>query len=191
MEILMQMRPIPFVLLALTLSACGSSESTPSPTTDAGTADTGSTPDVAAPVDVATVTDTPAVTDVGAAVDAPAEADAGTVAALNGCTSDLYVDQTGGTASDRMIMTRGSTNTFDFPCMTIRAGQAVQFMWTFSRHPLAPGLAPGEAGTEPPSTPIVPFSTGTVHSITFRTPGFYPFHCTNHSGAMKGTVQVL
>jgi len=187
MEILMQRRPIPFVLLALTLSACGSSESTPTTTADAGTADAGSAPDVSAPVDVVTVTDTPAATDVGA----PVEADSGTVAALNGCTSDLYVDQTGGTASDRMIMTRGSTNTFDFPCMTIRAGQAVMFMWTFSRHPLAPGLAPGEAGTEPPSTPIQPFSSGSVHSITFRTPGFYPFHCTNHSGAMKGTIQVL
>lgn len=187
----MQLRPIPFVVLALSLSACGSSESTPATTPDAGTADTGSPADVSAPVDVAIVTDTPAATDVGAAVDAPAEADAGAVAALNGCTSDLYVDQTGGTANDRMIMTRGSTNTFDFPCMTIRAGQAVMFMWTFSRHPLAPGLAPGEAGTEPPSTPIQPFSSGSVHSITFRTPGFYPFHCTNHSGAMKGTIQVL
>jgi plastocyanin len=187
MDILMPLRPIPFVLLALTLSACGSSESTPATSADAGTADAGSTPDVPAPVDVATVTDTPSATDLGA----PAEADSGAVAALNGCTSDLYVDQTGGTASDRMIMTRGSTNTFDFPCMTIRAGQAVQFMWAFSRHPLAPGLAPGEAGAEPPSTPIQPFSSGTVHSITFRAPGFYPFHCTNHPGAMKGVIQVL
>ncbi|TAK29333.1 MAG: hypothetical protein EPO40_10585 [Myxococcaceae bacterium] len=183
----MQLRPIPFVLLALTLSACGSSESTPSTTADAGAADTGAIADVSAPVDVATVTDAPAATDAGT----PAEADSGTVAALHGCTSDRYVDQTGGTASDRMIMTRGNTSTFDFPCMTIRAGQAVQFMWAFSRHPLAPGLAPGEAGTEPPSTPIQPFSSGTVHSITFRTPGFYPFHCTNHPGAMKGVIQVL
>jgi plastocyanin len=30
-----------------------------------------------------------------------------------------------------------------------------------------------------------------VHSITFRTPGFYPFYCTNHPGAMKGVIQVL
>lgn len=183
----MPLRPIPFVLLALSLSACGSSESTPATSTDAGPTDTGGTPDVSAPVDVAAVTDTPVAADVGA----PAETDSGGVAALNGCTSDLYVDQSGGTASDRMIMTRGSTNAFESPCMTIRAGQAVQFMWTFSRHPLAPGLAPGEAGTEPPSTPIQPFSSGSVHSITFRTPGFYPFHCTNHPGAMKGVIQVL
>lgn len=162
------------VLLALMLPACGSA-----------------TPDVANPTDVPAVIDVPLATDASAPIDAALEADAGNLPTLHGCRPDLYVDQTEGTASARMIMTRGTTNTFDFPCMTIRAGQSVQFMWAFSRHPLAPGLAPGEAGTAPDTTPIVPFSTGSVHTIRFPTPGFYPFYCSVHPGTMKGVVQVL
>lgn len=156
--------------------------------------------------DAAVITDTPAATDAPAVTDAPAadvpaaqdvavaadaSADVATAAALNGCTEAMYVDQTMGTANDRMIMTQGTTNAFDFPCMTIRAGQSVLFMWAFSRHPLAPGLAPGEAGDAPAANPITPFSTGTVHSIQFPTPGLYPFYCTAHPGTMKGVVRVL
>ena len=102
-----------------------------------------------------------------------------------------YVDQTMGTSNDRMIMTRGSTNTFDYPCMTIRAGQSVMFMWTFSRHPLAPGVAPGASGTAPDMTPILPHNTGTLYTVRFPTTGIYPFYCTAHPDAMKGAVMVV
>ena len=182
----MRLRSIPAAFLALILPACGASTPTPTTTTDAGTA-----LDVPSAADVATVADTPAATDQGAPIDVVPTADAGGVPTLNGCTPDGYVDQTAGTASDRMIMTRGTTSSFDFPCMTISAGQSVQFMWAFARHPLTPGLAPGEAGTEPDSTPIQAFSTGSVQSIRSPTPGLYPFHCGVHPGTMKGVVQVL
>lgn len=180
-------------LLAALLAGCGSE--TPAATPDAASApDVAATPDAASTPDAMSTPDVTATPDAPSAPDATADGSATDVPAvpvLHGCTAAMYVDQTGGTANDRMIMTQGTSNAFDYPCMTIRAGQGVMFMWAFSRHPLAPGLAPGEAGMAPDMTPITPFNTGSVHTITFRTPGLYPFYCTAHPSTMKGVIQVL
>ena len=110
---------------------------------------------------------------------------------MNGCGPDDYVDQTMGSDSDRMIMTTNA-GTFDYPCMTILAGQAVEFMWRFATYPLEPGLAPShagdKAGTEP--TPIASHKTGSLYTVTFPNPGFYPFYVPGHDG-LVGVVQVL
>jgi plastocyanin len=110
---------------------------------------------------------------------------------MHGCAESNFVDQTAGTNNDRMIMTRGTTSAFDYPCMTIRAGQSVIFMWAFSRHPLAPGLAPGETGTPSEMSPIAAHNTGSVYTVRFPSAGVFPFFCSVHPGTMKGVVRVV
>lgn len=131
---------------------------------------------------------------------APAAADAGTsedsggdtaitTDGMNGCKTTGYLDETAGTANDRMIMIAGGK--FDYPCMTIKAGQSVMLMWNFATYPLAPGLAPDHAndpaGTDP--TPIMMHSTGSLATPAFPTAGMYPFYVTGHAG-MSGVIQV-
>jgi plastocyanin len=68
------------------------------------------------------------------------------------------------------------------------------FMWNFTTHPLAPGLAPSHAsdpaGTEP--SPIQMHTSGSIYSVMFPNPGFYPFYCTVHQASgMVGVIRVL
>lgn len=135
--------------------------------------------------------------DGGPRTDAPAQtpdsghADAGPVA-LHGCGDADFVDRSEGTEDSRMIMVPRGTTRFDFPCMTIRAGQAVMFMWDFASHPLAPGVAPGRTGSGTEPSPIEARTSGTLYTPTFATPGDYPFHCTfHHESDMVGVVRVL
>lgn len=129
---------------------------------------------------------------VDASVDAasPAMNDAGndTGAAATACAASAFLDLTGGTANDRMVMVPRGTLTFDNPCITIRAGQAVMFMWDFSAHPLAPGV-PGAHHVDP--SPIVAQSSGSLYEPTFPTAGDYPYYCTRHTGPMRGVVRVV
>ncbi len=129
-----------------------------------------------------------------AAADSGSSEDAGADTAvasdgMNGCTATGYVDQTAGTANDRMIMIAGGK--IDYPCMTIKAGQSVMLMWSFGTYPLMPGLAPEHAsdpaGTDP--TPITKTSSGSVVTPAFPTVGMYPFYVTGHAG-MSGVIQV-
>lgn len=92
-----------------------------------------------------------------------------------------------------MIMVPSGTSLFDQPCITIRAGQSVMFMWDFSAHPLAPGVAPGHPGTSSEPTPIEPRSTGALFTPVFPGPGDYAYYCSTHfhSNAMYGVVRVV
>jgi plastocyanin len=159
--------PTPSIVLALALGACSAS----TPATDAG----------------------PVATDAGpTGTDTGASADAGGVPALHGCAEADFIDLRAGTPDDRMIMVPTGTLMFDFPCITISAGQAVMFMWDFALHPLAPGVAPGRTGTGTEPSPIVAQSTGMLYEPVFPTAGDYPFYCTlHHAGAMVGVVRVL
>jgi hypothetical protein len=106
---------------------------------------------------------------------------------MNGCTT--YQDITTGPSVDRMIMV--DSGKFDVPCMTILAGQMVDFMWNFAMYPLAPGLAPEHmgdtAGTTP--SPIMSTTTGMDVKFTFPSAGLYPFYVPGFPG-MDGTIQV-
>lgn len=153
--------------LALALAGCGSS----SPGADAGTPGT----------------------DAGTAgTDAPAEIDGGGAVVTHGCGDSDFVDLTGGTPDDRMIMVPRGTRTLDQPCITISAGQAVMFMWDFAMHPLQPGVAPGHPGTGTEPSPIVAQTSGALYEATFPAAGDYPFYCgvDYHSG-MYGVVRVV
>jgi plastocyanin len=91
-----------------------------------------------------------------------------------------------------MVMVPPGTFEFDFPCMTIRAGQDVMFMWDFADHPLRSGIAPGETGVGTEPSPIEPQDTGSLYTETFSTPGFYPYFCEAHSDlAMFGVIRVV
>jgi plastocyanin len=160
------------VMLAMATTGC---ESTSTPGTDASTGGSDSGTDASTAVDAQ------------AAVDAPMAS-----TALHGCDEADFVDRTTGPADSRMIMVPRGTNTFDFPCMTIRAGQAVMFMWSFGPHPLAPGVAPGETGEGTEPSPIEPQTMGALYEPVFETPGTYPFYCTSHAaGGMVGVVRVI
>ena len=138
--------------------------------------------------------------DAGAGADSAVAADmanaaspdlASAILVMNGCTADQYVDQTAGTASDRMIMVTNGGQ-FDNPCMTILAHQGVEFMWKFSSYPIAPGVAPSHkgdpAGASP--SPIMMHNTGSLYTVSFHSPGFYPFYVPMHDDVMLGVIQV-
>jgi plastocyanin len=109
---------------------------------------------------------------------------------MNGCATKDYMDMSTGAANDRMIMINASGQ-LGMPCISIKAGQAVMFMWELSKYPLAPGLAP-EHATDPASmtpTPITPTSSGQSATLTFKTAGRYAFHVSGHAG-MDGVIEV-
>lgn len=130
-------------------------------------------------------------TDSGGGADAGTDAGGGPPA-THDCAEADFVDLTAGAADDRMIMVPRGTYTFDNPCITIRAGQAVMFMWDFSMHPLMAGVAPGHPGTSDAPTPIVSQATGVLYEPTFPDPGSYAFYCGNHfHSGMYGVVRVV
>lgn len=190
----MRLGPVVLLVLIPLASACGSETTDP----------LARSPADAAPADIAVdqpaAVDSPAVdhdaatshddaTGHDAAADAPA--DGATGKALHGCADGRFVDRSGGTEDDRMIMATRS-NLYDPPCMMIRAGQAVMFMSSFTSHPLAPGVAPGQSGAGTTPSPIRMRTTGTVYNVTFPTAGDYPFYCTYHAGGgMYGVVRVM
>lgn len=65
-------------------------------------------------------------------------------------------------------------------CLRVAAGTTVTWMGNFMVHPLAPSTR----GTVPNPIPLM--ATGTTQTVTFTTPGFYPFYCTAH-GTNEGT----
>lgn len=138
------------------------------------------------------ITDSGGGNDAAVEVDSAAEVDSGPVA-THDCGDADFIDQTAGTADDRMIMVPRGTTTFDFPCMTIRAGQSVMFMWDFTMHPLAAGgVAPGHPGTGTTPSPIEARTSGVVYDVAFPSPGDYPFYCeTHHHSGMVGVVRVV
>lgn len=157
-------------LTSLALSGCGPA---------ANPNDAGSDAFVASAVDASVGTD---------AASATVDAGNDTGPAATACADSAFIDLTGGSANDRMVMVPRGTLTFDNPCITIRAGQAVMFMWDFGAHPLAPGV-PGAHHVDP--SPIVAQSTGSLYEPTFPTAGDYPYYCTRHTGPMRGVVRVV
>ena len=93
--------------------------------------------------------------------------------ALHACDEADFVDLSGGAPESRMIMVPRGTFMFDNPCVTIRAGQAVMFMWDFAVHPLMPGVAPDHTGTGTDPSSIVAQSTGTLSEQVFPATGDY------------------
>lgn len=164
------------VLVGLACSSCG-------PTNTSGT-------DATAATDAATAAET--------ATDAPlsdsAAQDTGVTApipVLNDCTEADYVDRSGDAQTERTVVPVGSTG-YDPRCLTIRAGQSVVFSMDFTAHPLSPGVPHGSSAGATTPTPITAQTTGTMHTVTFSSPGFYPFFCIRHGHVgMAGTVQVL
>lgn len=146
----------------LMLAACGGS---PAPGTDAGGGGS----------------------DSGPAVDAPMAGPP-----LHDCQEADFVDRTTGADDTRMVMVPTGTTEFDPPCMTIRAGQSVMFMWDFSAHPLGVGVAPGHPGTSTTPTPIEPQTTGMLYTVAFPDAGDYAYYCTTHfHSGMLGVVRVV
>jgi hypothetical protein len=168
----MAMRAWVGVLLAVGgLSACsGATNDNPvDPTSDAGNGD-----------------------DAGIIADAGDSQDAGnTAGAMNGCADADYVDKSSGSASSRMIMIT-SGGKFDFPCMSISAGQGVEFMWSFSTRPLEPGLAPSHADDPPGTTPspILSHNSGSLYTVTFPNPGRYPYYVQGQDSTLLGVINV-
>ena len=117
----------------------------------------------------------------------------GATSFLNGCAPTDFVDLSKGTAADRVITVGPSGFAFAPKCITIAAGQTVDFSWSFGAHPLAPGKAPSRA-SDPDSTtptPITAETSGMLKTFTFATPGMYGYYCSLHEGlGMYGVVQV-
>lgn len=111
---------------------------------------------------------------------------------FNGCTNTAYVDRSGGSAM-RTIEFGKTGLTYTPKCMIVAAGQTVTFDGAFTMHPLAPGDL-GNATSGSPNNPIKEVGSGTSTTVTFSTPGTYPYHCTFHSqaggGGMTGVVHV-
>jgi plastocyanin len=124
--------------------------------------------------------------DTGATADAAEEAgpiDAGQpFQALRPCNAETdYVEGT---------MVRFDNSLLYTPeCIFIRAGGSVTFTGDFAMHPLQPSATRGTTGS-----PIMPVSSGTSVTITFPSPGFYPYYCLFHGAevgaGMSGVVQV-
>jgi hypothetical protein len=108
---------------------------------------------------------------------------------MNGCAPTAYVDESAGTNDDRMIMV--SSGKFDKPCMTIKVGQSIMFMWDFSMYPLAPGLSPSHSGDMPGTTPtpITMQTSGQETTIAFPNAGLFPYYVSNNAD-MSGVIAV-
>ncbi len=161
-------------LIVLAFAACGDS--------DPVAADAATAVDSSMPIDTGTPT-----ADAGQPLD-----EGVSLAALHDCRESDFVDLTAEPTDERMIMVPRGTFMFDKPCMTIRAGQSVMFMWDFTTHPLVGGVAPGHpgAGTEP--NPIVSQSSGALYDQAFAAAGDYPFYCGMHfHSGMMGVVRVV
>ncbi len=130
--------------------------------------------------------------DTGVAPDSGAVDSGTTGAPLHDCAESDFIDLRSGTPDDRMIMVPTGTTMFDMPCVTISTGQEVMFMWDFSMHPLAAGVAPGHPGMGTTPTPIQPQTTGMLYTVAFPSEGNYPFYCTTHfHSGMMGVVRVM
>ncbi|MEZ4405393.1 MAG: plastocyanin/azurin family copper-binding protein [Polyangiales bacterium] len=77
--------------------------------------------------------------------------------------------------------------TYSPQCLRVRAGAMVTFSRT-SGHP-------GAVDARVDGSPITAVNTGMSTTVTFATPGFYPYFCqfhgNNDSGGMSGVVQVI
>lgn len=126
--------------------------------------------------------------DSGSQVDAPMAGPA-----THDCEEADFLDLTAGSDDSRMIMVPTGTTMFDQPCITIREGQSVMFMWDFSMHPLGAGVAPGHPGTSTEPTPIEPQTSGSLYTALFPSAGDYAFYCETHfhTDAMYGVVRVV
>lgn len=159
---------------ALALAACG--ESDPVVPDAAGGADAGSGSDSGS-----------AGTDASAALDGGVGRPP-----LHDCREADFVDLTAAPADGRMIMVPRGTFMFDQPCITVRSGQSVMFMWDFTTHPLRGGVAPAHPGTGSEPNPIVDQSTGVLYEQAFAAAGDFPFYCEVHfHSGMMGVVRVI
>jgi plastocyanin len=184
---------------ALALGACsdddgddGSKADTGTPVADSGTdASKGSldaSVDATSPaVDSSAAVEDAKVADSGH--DAAVDASAAVIPTLNGCTPEMYVDNSASSAT-RTVVFGGSTGLAYAPkCMIIAAGQKVTFNGSFTAHPLAKGnSADPNAGSA--DSPIVDVSSGDSKEITFPTAGTYPYYCTVHKPNMAGSIHV-
>lgn len=182
-------------LASMSFFAC-SSDSTSSPSKDAGVTDgegvdTGAfttRPDAASD-DSGSVADTGTSQDTGTGTDGAVPA---CTADFAGCVeADAGVD--GGAAqfvdngaADAMIDFGGSVGLAYSPkCLKIKAGQKVMWMGDFSFHPLSPAACNPSGGDTIPAT-----SSGTSTTVTFTKTGTYGYYCQVH-GAPGGSASAM
>jgi plastocyanin len=195
--------------LVLALGACGddsgdgddgnderdSGSNTPDAGRDSGTGIDAST-DASGPRDAAADAARDASNPTAdASVDAATTADTGvpdagsnTPLTLNGCAPANYMDMSG-TSTVTVNFGGALQNTYSPKCVTIQAGQKVQFAGNFQSHPLAKGT-PTEESAGSPNNPIPATNSGQTKEVTFPTAGTYPYHCTVHKPNMVGSIHV-
>ena len=138
----------------------------------------------ARPVDADTAETTPA--DIAAA-DVPVAADVTPAAAppspvfreAQGCTRDIYVDETAPAALRRIRFTHGLGMEPE-RCMRVLVGQTVTFVGDLSVHPLA--AAEGD--------PDNPIAFHEDRPVTFPRAGVFGFVCGSHPG-MRGAIWAI
>jgi plastocyanin len=115
------------------------------------------------------------------------------LAGINGCTT--FTNATSASASRTINFGGSFGNAYDQKCLAVAPGQSVNWIGSFSAHPLQPGLAPSQQGSADagsPNNPIQNTNSGNSVTFTFATPGVYPYYCSLHQAqGMFGTVAVL
>lgn len=114
--------------------------------------------------------------------------------ALNNCDDSNFADLRG--AASIQIANDDPTNMFRYRprCATISEGTRVVFMGVpnFGMHPMFGGTVVGSVATIDPSSPIGPFTSGTVGEVTFVATGEYPYFCDFHfTSGMMGSIRVV
>jgi len=113
-------------------------------------------------------------------------------AVYNNCnTIDFKIR--GESGSERTVLFGGDLGLSYSPrCMTITAGESVEFKGAFATHPIAAGTSPSTPSEGSTSNPIATPEAGTTDmTYTFPTAGQYPYYCQHHFDAgMAGVIRV-
>ena len=105
------------------------------------------------------------------------------VAQVHGCTLEAATDRTGEAIVDL---------DWDFghsSCILVDPGTTVRWVvaGSWSQHPLTGGVTPISDNSNPISLADI---EGDVASVTFDSPGAYPYFCQVHTTTMTGVVYV-
>jgi plastocyanin len=100
------------------------------------------------------------------------------------CSSDDPVEA----AEADVVHVTISSNQFDPPSVTIKAGQTVRWTWSGGTHNVVSGAECGTPDQKFKSG--APIGGGTYEHL-FETAGSFPYYCEPHCGqGMKGTIVV-
>ncbi len=110
---------------------------------------------------------------------------------MNDCDPAKAEDHTGDAMPVPIQFGAAAGNAYSPACVSIKAGQSVEWTGDFGAHPLEGGAATDSALTPDSSSPIA--STHSGNSATFKFPnaGTFPFYCGVHGElGMRGAVFV-